>query len=254
MRELFSSSRSRGKENVLYGLDARVKMFTAFTASVLVIPVTNFYVLTMLVCVSGVYAMLLRRFKVTFTIWTVIGFMMVIAAGFSRAVACFVPDFGSFSISVFLIPFLRIIVVANVLIVLALSSNTQSMFAALKSMRLPYYVYLPAIVMIRFIPGFIKDVAQVWESLKTRGYDLSPFMVCRKPFFFMRVLFFPVIVRALRTSDELGIAAEMKGVGLNGNVTVYKRKIFSRFDYAVVTAVLCIFFLAGICEYWARSV
>ncbi|MEA1868535.1 MAG: hypothetical protein U9N19_10635 [Thermodesulfobacteriota bacterium] len=45
---------------------------------------------------------------------------------------------------------------------------------ALKSLRLPLFLYLPAVVMIRFIPSFINDIKQVTEVLKIRGYKINP--------------------------------------------------------------------------------
>ena len=76
--------------------------------------------------------------------------------------------------------------------------------------------------MVRFIPTFLADVQQVTESLRLRGYRLSPWGITRHPVQSMRLLFTPLLFRSLRTSEDLGIAAELKGLGYGKTMTPYK--------------------------------
>jgi energy-coupling factor transport system permease protein len=50
-----------------------------------------------------------------------------------------------------------VLVMINTTLVIALSYRLQSILATLKTMRLPYFIYLPSAVMLRFIPSSIND-------------------------------------------------------------------------------------------------
>ena len=139
------------------------------------------------------------------------------------------------------IPFLRGLTMMNVILPLAFSTRIQSVLGALQSMRLPFCIYLPAAVMLRFIPTFANDIRQVWESVRIRGWKLGPVACVIHPFFAMRLLLSPILFRTLKTSDELGIAAEMKGLGLRARMTPYRESVWSRADtWLMVTTILVI--------------
>ena len=112
-----------------------------------------------------------------------------------------------------LIPFLRTTVMINTVLALALSSRVQTLLTSLKSLRLPIWLYVPSAVMIRFIPSFIKDVRQIHETMRIRGYNLNPIFILAHPRLSVRLMAAPIIFRALRSADDLGVAAELKGVG-----------------------------------------
>ena len=86
------------------------------------------------------------------------------------------------------------------------------MLSALESMHLPFFLFLPMAVIIRFIPTFSNDIQQVWEALKIRGVRPSVANFFRHPIMMMRLLVAPVIFRSLKTAEQLGIAAELKGI------------------------------------------
>ena len=75
---------------------------------------------------------------------------------------------------------------------------------------LPFVVYLPAAVMIRFIPTFMDDVRMVRAALRMKGIDARFWLA--HPLEGARMALMPVLFRALRSSENLGLAAEMKGV------------------------------------------
>lgn len=107
-------------------------------------------------------------------------------------------------------PFLRGLAMLNVVLVLALSSKVEDLMAVLEKLRLPFVVYLPAAVMIRFIPTFMDDVRMVRAALRMKGVDARFWLA--HPLEGARMALMPVLFRALRSSENLGLAAEMKGV------------------------------------------
>ena len=191
---------------------------------------------------SAVYLASARRWKVSAAAYILMALMMAMSVGCAMVLAHFFPamarglDMKSLSI-----PFLRGLTMMNVILPLAFSTRIQSVLGALQSMRLPFCIYLPAAVMLRFIPTFANDIRQVWESVRIRGWKLGPVACVIHPFFAMRLLLSPILFRTLKTSDELGIAAEMKGLGLRARMTPYRESVWSRADtWLMVTTILVI--------------
>ena len=122
----------------------------------------------------------------------------------------------------------------NVILPLALTCRVQALLTALKGLHLPFCIYIPGAVMIRFIPTFMNDVRQVAETLKIRGYRLGPGEMFRHPLMMLRLLFTSLLFRSLCTSEELGIAAELKGLEAGSRFVPFRRSIWGSRDTLLV--------------------
>ena len=69
----------------------------------------------------------------------------------------------------------------NVVMVLALTTRVEDLLGTLERLHLPFVVFLPAVVMLRFIPTFTNDIRQVWETLRIRGWPMGPVMITTHP-------------------------------------------------------------------------
>jgi energy-coupling factor transport system permease protein len=84
---------------------------------------------------------------------------------------------------------------------------------ALARLRLPGLLRLPLIVTIRFIPTILNDLVQLREAVGIRFRGRKGFLFwLRRPVTWWRVFFQPLIVRLIRSADELAMAAELKGL------------------------------------------
>ena len=137
---------------------------------------------------------------------------------FGMAMACvqimvvFWPELGKAGLSTFINPFLRVLILVNTVLALAVFSRIQDIMASLKSFGLPFFIYLPAAVMVRFIPEFINDVKLIRESMQIKGFRPGLRFVTLHPFLVIRLLVVPLTIRALRSADTLSVAAELKGM------------------------------------------
>ena len=133
------------------------------------------------------------------------------------------------------IPFLRGLTMMNLVVGLAMSTRIENIMVALSQLKLPFMLTLPSTVMIRFIPTFAHDVVQVWETLKIRGWQLGFGMLCRHPLLSARLIFTPILFRALKSSEALGVAAELKGLdkglGKQASNAFSDKQAFSRLDF-----------------------
>ena len=140
--------------------------------------------------------------------------MTVLAIGFAALVDMVFPGMGGSKTNGLVIPFMRGISMMNVVMVLALTTRVDDLLNTLESWHCPFWIFFPISVMLRFIPTFFHDIEQVWETLRIRGWPMGFRMLLLHPLLSIRLFLVPVLFRALKTSESLGVSAELKGVGV----------------------------------------
>ena len=224
------------KFDVLTRLDVRSKMLIAALAAVMTIALSSLNSQLLLFTTSLLYLFALGRYKLIFVSYAASLLMMALSVGFASVLALFIPSMGkSLELSSLCIPFLRALTVTNTILPMAFTGRLQNILNGLQ-----FIIYLPAAVIIRFIPTFAGDVKQIWESLKIRGFKINPWQCTIHPIRTTRLLFTPLLFRALKTSDELGIAAELKGLHAGSNSGSMHRRRFGKHDIAAISLVLLI--------------
>jgi len=222
-----------GDAKGLEHINTLAKMIISLVASVITIIFSSPLGLLSLFAFSLLYAFFLPQLKVLFFAYIIAVCMFMVAMFFSYLLSLVIPiPFNTGGIAV---PFLRLLIMLNVILPLAFSTRIQNILTTLKSLRLPFCIYLPAAVMIRFIPTFLYDIKQVAETLKIRGYSMTIGETMRHPLTMMRLLFTPLLFRSLRTSEDLGIAGELKGINADTVMSKYKTEAWNRRD----TLLLC---------------
>ena len=240
---LFSDA---GKDGVSV-LDVRSRMFVTLLASAVTVGISSFEGQMVLFAASLLYACLVRRWRALAVAYAAMVLMMLLAAACTWGLSRVVPAV-KFSPESLAVPFLRGAVMLNVVLPLALTSRIQALLTALKSLRLPFCIYIPAAVMIRFIPTFMNDIRQVAETLKIRGYHPGPGEMFRHPLMMLRLLFTPLLFRSLRTSEELGIAAELKGLEAGGTFVPFRESAWSGRDTLLVLFAVAVSAAAVYCQ------
>jgi energy-coupling factor transport system permease protein len=110
-------------------------------------------------------------------------------------------------------PFLRLGAMVNVVIPLAMNSGVSELLAALGRPWIPPLLKLPLMVAIRFVPTIINDLRQLKEAVLIRFQGrCGPIFWFSHPLIWWRVLIAPLIVRLIRSADDLAVAAELKGL------------------------------------------
>lgn len=231
----------------LYLIDVRTKLIiTAFTSLAAII-LSSVYAQMVLLAASLIYALYMRKPKVMALTYIFITIIMIIAIGSIYIINYFTNFMQGRSYFAITVPFMRMVTMVNVVLPLAFTTNIQSILTALKSFNLPLFIYLPVAVMIRFIPAFINDIKQIIQSLATRGIEVKFVTLLKHPVKMGRYLFMPLLFRSLRASEELGIAAELKGIGSDAKVIPYKRLSFTVNDLLLlivfVTVLIGAFFV-----------
>ena len=254
----------------LHAADTRAKMFVSLLASVATVALSGVEPQMVLFGMSLVYALGMRQFHILLIGYAVLVGMSLLAMGCAFGMSLLIPSMPAFSAVSLVVPFLRMATMLNVILPLAFSCRVQSLLTAvhdnlyaqaeknlltaLKSLRLPFCLYLPAAVMIRFIPTFLHDVKQVSETLRIRGWRMTPWNAFRYPVLLIRLVFTPLLFRSLKTSEELGIAAELKGLGYGEGMRPYRKLVWKASDTWLLVAACLVAVAAVLCQHavgWA---
>ena len=222
----------------LHAADTRSKMFVSLLASVATVALSGVEPQMVLFGMSLVYALGMRQFHILLIGYAVLVGMSLLAMGCAFGMSLLIPSMPAFSAVSLVVPFLRM----------------ASLLTALKSLRLPFCLYLPAAVMIRFIPTFLHDVKQVSETLRIRGWRMTPWNAFRHPVLLIRLVFTPLLFRSLKTSEELGIAAELKGLGYGEGMRPYRKLVWKASDTWLLVAACLVAVAAVLCQHavgWA---
>lgn len=214
-------------------LDVRTKLLLCVLSSLSAVILHSPLALTPLLAGSVVYALTTKKTKGILAAYLVVSIMLGISMTFMVLLGMAWPELTEMKLKCLLVPFFRIVLMLNVVLVLAFTSRTQPLQTALKSLHIPTMIYIPTAIMIRFIPTFFNDTEQVIQNLNIRGYPLTPRTLFLHPLQSMQHLFVPLVFRALRSSDDLAVAAELKGVSISNAIASHRKQIFSLRDRVV---------------------
>lgn len=212
MRDLFVKA-AADNANLMRRTDARTKLAVTLATALLTVVCSGLVSQIILFAATLVYALLIERPKLLAALYLLMAVMMSVTAGCGLAIEHWFPGFGGLSIKSLVIPFLRGLSMMNAVMVLALTTRVEDLLATLERMHLPFCLFLPTAVMLRFIPTFADDIRQVWETLKIKGWPLGPAMLTLQPLLSARLILAPILFRALKSSETLGVASELKGLG-----------------------------------------
>ncbi len=234
----------------IYAVDVRAKLLISILASLATVMISSPEGQLVLVAVSFIYALGMRRPGILVWAYLFVAVIGLLAMGCTWLIHLILPQVASGTgFASLTVPFLRLLTMVHVLLPLVLSCRIQNVLNTLRDIGLPFCLYLPAAVMIRFIPTFLHDIRQVAESLKLRGYRLSVWSGLRHPVLTLRLLFIPLLFRSLHTSEDLGIAAELKGLGYGQRMIPYHRSVWAGRDSLFVLAAVSTLIVAGVFQY-----
>lgn len=234
-------------------LDMRTKLIVSMLATLCSLALNDWRVLLAVNFLSFVYVLNLRRIKPVVVLYAATAAMLGMAY-------CFIPVFvwsvnqiagmlpeehaGGFfrltkildsqGFATVLLPFLRISISMNVFLALGLTFDNQEFISVMRKMRFPRILFIPLTVCCRFVPSFVDDIRQLYESLRVRRRKMNFLSLATSPLRFLRYVVVPVCVRTLRIADNLVLMCEVRRIGCTERcVCAVEYKMRSR-DWAVL--------------------
>ncbi|MBP3302942.1 MAG: energy-coupling factor transporter transmembrane protein EcfT [Opitutales bacterium] len=239
-------------------LDMRTKLIISLAASSTSIFLNDWRLLLALNALTFVYVLSLRRFKPVAAMYAATALMLGIAFCFIpafvwivRGIADSVPAqagdgfrrlaeiLDEQGFATVLLPFLRISVSMNVFLALGLTFDNQEFISVMRKMRLARIVFIPLMICCRFVPSFVDDIRQLYESLRVRRRKMNFLSLVTSPLRFLRYVVVPVCVRTLRIADNLVLMCEVRRIGCTERcICATEHKMRSR-DWNVLAFTFC---------------
>ena len=105
--------------------------------------------------------------------------------------------------------------------------------SAMQHMKIPDAAAVPIMVALRFFPTIREDYHSLKDSLRIRKVSLSPLQFIIHPVRMVEYLFVPILMKSLRTSDELAASALSRGFEhMNEQTILYPLKL-NALDYLI---------------------
>lgn len=101
---------------------------------------------------------------------------------------------------------------------------------ALVQTHIPYFLYVPLMVVIRFFPVAIQEIQAITNAMKLRGLN-TRWQILLHPLKLGEQLLVPFLASASRIADELAAAAIIKGLDKKNNPTHLAVLRFKSLDY-----------------------
>ena len=207
--------------------DPRIKLLQVLLVGILVFVLTGKkYEISLFLSVFT-FAMLSGLFK------TGIKFLVIYSGLFLAAEIS--PLFIATTIHYFVLCFITIAFAA---LNLAKTTDISEILAALRNMKILYYINIPLAVILRFFPTIKQDIICIRQGIKTRGIDISVLGVLKHPFKIYEMMIIPLLMRILSTATELAASIETRGLGISCKKTNYTEIHFSIVDALLLIAMV----------------
>ena len=143
-------------------------------------------------------------------------FVLMAAMGFARAGAGFLlalnvrfdigfPSPMAFTFVLEMLPLLMPVY-------LLVQAPSGKLMASLRQLPIPSPVLLAVIVILRFMPTMLSELADVRDAMRTRGFLRSPAHVLAHPLATLEFGVVPMVFRSLTIADELASSCIVRGI------------------------------------------
>ena len=124
------------------------------------------------------------------------------------------------------------------------ASGGSRILYSLDALRLPKPFLIVTMIFLRFFPLLLKEIQTIYDGIKVRGIFPTPLHLIRHPFIAYECLVVPLTFRCLKLSNELAVAAEIRGIAcLHKRTTVYQTKFRANDAITLFSLLLLSFWL-----------
>jgi len=209
IESLFSpfTAQKHDEDSLVHRLDPRTKMGLLLGVTLLSVYLDNIIMLLALEMVLLVLTFISRTF------WSMIRFLLFFFTFGIIAVVVLALITGNLNYSLvsFSPFFARFGVMITAGLLFAFTTSPNNLAQALEKMRFPAPLSFTLTITLRYIPTLAREAGAIMNALKLRGINLSLWDIIRKPSYFYRGMIIPLLIRTLKLSDEIAIAAESRG-------------------------------------------
>ncbi|MPW26481.1 hypothetical protein GC105_11835 [Alkalibaculum sp. M08DMB] len=114
------------------------------------------------------------------------------------------------------------------------TTTVSEFIAAFEKMHITKKIVIPFSVMFRFFPTIKEQWVSIQNAMKFRGIHISIRTVVCQPMLTMEYVMVPLLMSAVKISDELSAASLSRGLGGDKKRSCITKVVFGYLDYFVV--------------------
>lgn len=228
------------KKNKKFIPDIRVNIFLAFIGSIVILVYKNEITFTIAFVISVIFIMIQEEYK------KVLKFI-------SAFLLLFLSSNLTIGITKLQTLWLLLTIARHLLIPLSFLSGiserpTGTIIEVFHRLYLPKSFAISSIVLMRFMPTIKYELNAIRGALKFRGIGVSVFnTIIHLPKNFYLTLI-PLLIRTVRISDEITVAALTRGVELDNNIVSFSEVKWTSRDSTALTVLTVIFITLKVIE------
>ncbi len=193
-------------------LSPEVRLGLCFVSSFVSLIISDQYAMAWLLAVSVFYVLMQVKIRTIAIAYLIFSLMAGLALACVWGLTFVFEAMKSAPLASVTVPFARLGIAVNTILPLAIYAKMSGLLSTMNRLRLPGIIKLPMLITIRFIPNFINDLKQIRQAVKLRFRGKSRLFWFGHPLLWWRIFFMPLVVRLIRSADELAVAAELKGL------------------------------------------
>ena len=201
---LVETFKFKDKDNVIYRLDPRLKIFLLIVYFVLTILYNNIFLqLALFLSIFFIFGMA-RSFKRFFSFLKSLSFLIFMV---------FIINFIFFTLEYTLIMEVRLLVMMSSFLILFTTIHPDEMVQALNKLKIPFHYAFIFSLSTRFIPTLGNESEIISNAQKSRGLDLETGNLINRIKNYVPLLV-PLFITAIRRAYLVAESLETKGFGI----------------------------------------
>ena len=114
-----------------------------------------------------------------------------------------------------------------------LTTKVSEFIASMEKSKVPKDIIIPISVVFRYIPSVYEEIRSITNAMKMRGFGLN-LKSLKSPLKLIEFYMIPILISAVKTSDELSIASLTRGLSNPKRRTHLAQVNFKAFDYVFI--------------------
>ena len=113
------------------------------------------------------------------------------------------------------------------------TTKVSEFIAAMERSNVPKDITIPVSVVFRYIPSVFEEIKSITNAMRMRGFGLTVKSL-KNPFKMVEFYMVPILISAVKTSDDLSAASLTRGLSNPKKRTHLVEVRLNKFDYLVI--------------------
>lgn len=228
-------SYDKNSEKGIIKLDPRTKIFTLLILSFMVFTELPLYIIAIMSFIPFICLFLSKHQKMA-----IIYLIIFIVAKLSQI---YLVPITTGILNVFVVgfsyTFSRMLPIGMMAMYFFITTKVSEIISSLERIKIPRYITIPIAVIFRYIPTVYEDIKAIRDAMKMRGIGLN-IESLKAPHKLIEYILVPILINAVKTSDELTAASLSRGLS-NPN----KRTNICNINFGIIDIIISTISLFG---------